>query len=111
LAKLTAMNDSDAFFTHTIVGAPFSVLLGRRRPGRDAAAAGLEIDLAGAEVHLGAPWQDAFILGRAADASGQPRRRPGALLRWLERHALLVAGVGLGALAVTLLLIGARLWT
>lgn len=105
------MNDSDAFFTHTIVGAPFSVLLGRRRPGTTAAAAGLEVDLAGAEIRLSAPWQDAFILGRAADTRGHPRRRPGALLRWLERHALLVAGVGLGALAGALLLIGARLWT
>lgn len=105
------MNDSDAFFTHTIVGAPFSVLLGRRRPGTGATAAGIEVDLAGADVRLGTPWQDAFILGRAADARGLPRRRPGAGLRWLERHALAVAGVGLGALAAALLLTGWRLWT
>lgn len=106
------MTDSDAFFTHTIVGAPFSVLLGRRRPGQDAAAAGIEVDLAGAEVRLGTPWQDAFFLGRAADSSGKPRRRPGAALRWLERHALLVAVAGLVAMAGALivLLIGLKPW-
>lgn len=105
------MNDSDAFFTHTIVGAPFSVLLGQRRPGKGAAAAGIEVDLAGADIRLGTPWQDAFILGRAADARGLPRRRPGVWLRRLERHALAVAGVGLGALVAALLLAGRQLWT
>lgn len=106
------MTDNDAFFTHTIVGAPFSVLLGRRRPGRGGAAAGIEVDLGGAEVRLGTPWQDAFFLGRAADTSGQPRRRPGAALRWLERHALLVAAAGLAAMAGALivLLIGLKPW-
>jgi hypothetical protein len=106
------MTDNDAFFTHTIVGAPFSVLLGRRRSGQDAAAAGIEVDLAGAEVRLGTPWQDAFILGRAADTRGRPRRRPGTALRWLERHALLVAAAGLAALACSgvVLLIGLKPW-
>ena len=40
------MDSTDAFFTHTIVGAPLTVLLGRRQTLASLSSAGVEVDLA-----------------------------------------------------------------
>jgi len=44
------------------------------------------------------------------DRRGQPLRRPGPWLRWAERHALVIALLGLAALAASGAVIGVRLW-
>jgi hypothetical protein len=106
------MEEHEAFLTRTIVGAPFCALLGRRQQPRDAAAAGLAVDLRSGRSRLTEGWNDLVALGRANDERGRPRSRPGALQRWLERHALVIAIGGLAALgaAVLTVLVGARAW-
>ena len=98
------MDEQDAFFTQTVVGAPFSVLLGRRMSAPAARAQGLEIDLASAQVQLGEPWRPWVIERLAELPPGVPRARPRGLRRWLERHALGVAVLGLIGLAGGLVL-------
>jgi hypothetical protein len=95
------MDDSDAFFTRTIVGAPCSLLLGRRITPAQAGEMGLELDLCSGRVRLPQAWADFALLGRINDSRGRPRRRPGVVTRWLERYALVVAVTGLVALAAS----------
>lgn len=91
------MNPQDAYFTHTIVGAPFSVLMGRRAEPGAAEGSGIEVGATG-EAQLSPAWQ-AWAIQRAEDwPAGVPRRRPRGLRRWLERHALGIALLGLLAL-------------
>jgi len=99
------MDDTDAFFTQTIVGAPFSVLLGRRMGARRAPSEGIEVDLSKAEMRLSRGWKDWIVMRQASDHIGQPRPRPGRVRRWLERHALWLALLGLLSLVMT-----AALW-
>lgn len=105
------MNDTDAFFTHTIVGAPQSVLLGRRLGQRELLAQGLQIHPTTGQQALSRLWQDWVVLNHATDPVGLPRRRPGRLRRLLERHALWLATSGLAALLVSALFWGVRLWS
>jgi hypothetical protein len=93
------MDEQDAYFTHAIVGAPFSLLMGRRMDGADLAAAGLVVEPDTGTTRLSPAWQ-AWAIDRAQDwPAGVPRRRPRGLRRWLERHAIGLALLGLVSLA------------
>ena len=92
------MDEQDAFFTQAVVGAPFSVLLGRRLSPGAAQAQGLELDPADGSTRLSPAWQPWVIERLHEQAPGVPRRRPKPLRRWLERHALGIALLGLCAL-------------
>lgn len=104
------MNEADAFFTHAIVGAPKSVVLGRRLSLDAARNQGLQIDMASGQSRLSTLWNEWVILSHATDDTGKPRLRPGRLRGALERHALLIALAGLVTLAVAAALIGGHLW-
>ncbi len=104
------MNESDAFFTHTIVGAPFSVVLGRRLGPKEMAAAGLQVNLGTGEHRLSEIWQDWLVLDHATDRPGRPRRHPGRARQWMERHALWLAAFGLASLLLSAGLWGALAW-
>ena len=95
------MNESDAFFTQTIVGAPFSVVLGRRLGPKELAAAGLEVNLKTGTHQLSETWQDWLVLDHTTDKPGRPRRLPRNGRLWMERHALWLAWSGLLSLLVS----------
>lgn len=105
------MDETDAFFTHTIVGAPLSVLLGRRQAHPTAQASGLKVDLGTGETRLSRLWQEWVVLSHACDPVGQPRLRPGRARRALERHALWIALAGALALIGTAVFWGVWLWS
>lgn len=105
------MDSTDAFFTHTIVGAPLSVLLGRRLTAADTPAQGLHVNLKDGQARLSPLWQEWVLLGHAGDRVGQPRLRPGRLRRLLERHALWLALAGLLALGGTAVFWGLMQWS
>lgn len=88
------MDETDAFFTHSIVGAPFSVLLGRRQGASNASTQGLEVSLAQGNVGLTEGWRSWVLLDHLDTPAGTPRRRPKRLRRWLERHALVISLLG-----------------
>lgn len=104
------MNDTNAFFTQAIVGTPFSVQLGRRLTREEANQSGLVIDFETGESRLTKAWHDWWVLSHAGDAAGLPRLRPGGLRRWLERHALWVALLGLTSLLASALVWGMVFW-
>lgn len=89
------MDETDAFFTHTIVGAPFSVLMGRRLKAGDLAAQGVDVDLAAGTHRLSDSWHDWWVMSHTSDHPGRPRLRPGRLRLWMERHAIWLALLGL----------------
>lgn len=104
------MNDTNAFFTQTIVGAPFSVPLGRRLTREQITQDGLVINLETGENRLTQAWRDWWVLSHAGDATGLPRLHPGRQRRWLERHALWLALLGLASLGASALICGAVFW-
>lgn len=89
------MDKVDAYFTHTIVGAPVSVRLGERAKPPVAEVPGLRASLRTGRFRLNDVWQDWFVLSHELDRVGTPRLRPGRMRRWLERHALWLALLGL----------------
>ena len=105
------MDPTDAFFTQTIVGQPFTVLLGRRQQTHPSSAQGLEIDLSTGESQLCRLWHEWIVLNHEDDAPGTPRRRPGRARRRLERHALWLAFLGMTSLVATLAFWGVRQWS
>lgn len=95
MATLAFMDAQDAYFTHTIVGAPFSMLLGRRMSPELAQLQGVEIEPEQGEARLHPAWQ-AWAIDHAHDwPAGTPRPRSRGLRRWLERHGLGLALLGL----------------
>ena len=98
------MNETDAFFTHSIVGAPKSLILGRRLRPSQLASQGIEVPMSAHPARLTRAWQDWMILRHRDEMPGLPRPRPGKLRRGLERHALLVFSLG-----VLLCLVGGAL--
>lgn len=104
------MNDTNAFFTQTIVGAPFSVELGQRLTREQINQNGLVVDFETGESRLTRAWRDWWVLSHAGDAAGLPRLRPGRLRRWLERHALWLALLGLTSLGASALIWGVVFW-
>ncbi len=105
------MDETDAFFTQTIVGAPLTVVMGRRRPLQQAKAMGVSIDPASGETWLTQVWCDWIVLSHACDPVGLPRMRPGKTRGWLERHALWLALAGLLSLTGSALAWGVLAWT
>lgn len=105
------MDETDAFFTHTIVGAPLSVALGRRQGVPNSQTSGLKVDMAEGETRLSHIWQEWVVLSHACDPVGQPRMRPGRVRRSLERHALWIALLGLLALLGSAGFWGYLLWS
>lgn len=103
------MDPTDAFFTQTVVGAPFTVLLGRRRQPGGTQAEGLRIDLATGESRLSQLWQEWALLSHATPP-GTARTRPGRVRRLMERHALWVAVLGLLSLTGSAVSWGLLLW-
>ena len=101
---------ADAFFTQSVVGAPFTALLGRRRSPGQPSPEGLNVQLATGEHQLTRLWRDWIVLSHACDPVGQPRSRPGKLRGLLERHALWLAVLGLTSLLVTAAIWGVMLW-
>lgn len=104
------MDSTDAFFTQTVVGAPFTLLMGRKVTLKDSGFQGLDLRLATGESSFTRLWQEWVVLSHTSDAPGLPRKRPGRLRRWLERHALLIALMGLMALCATAIYWGIALW-
>lgn len=104
------MDDTDAFFTHTIVGAPFTTVLGKRLPSGSIKREGVKVNVETGESFLTAVWRDWLVLSHQNDLAGQPRRRPGSLRRWLERHALWLALLGLASLLGTATFWSILLW-
>jgi len=96
------MTEQDAFFTQTIVGAPVSVLLGRRQRGTGLEQ-GLEVDMRRDGLRLTPDWQ-AWAATRAVALPGQTFPRPGRWRLFLLRHACLLAAAGLFCLLVGLAL-------
>ena len=89
------MTDQDIFFTHTIVGQPMSVELGKPMVSPAHAAksgqVGLMADLGNNRFSLDPAWKEWCLITSAFPPASAPRRRPGAARRWLERYALLLA--------------------
>lgn len=104
------MNEADAFFTHTIVGAPYTVLLGRRLSAVETINEGIAVHLPSGNQRLSEAWRDWVVLSHACDPVGQPRLRPSKLRRVLERHASVVAIVGLLSLATATIAWGVLVW-
>jgi len=104
------MDATDAFFTQTIVGAPLSVMMGRRLRAENSGLQGLEVDMHTGDNRLTRVWHDWFVLNHTDDAPGSIRKRPGALRRKLERHALWVAILGLLSMATTAAYWGVMQW-
>ena len=104
------MDETDAFFTHTIVGAPLTVLLGRRQSIPGTQGTGVEIGLSSGAGRLSDVWSEWAVLSHACDPVGHPRMRPGPVRRWLERRALLIALAGLLGLAGSAVFWGVQLW-
>ena len=104
------MTEADAFFTQTIVGAPMSVLLGRRVARPVADGEGLQAAMAADDVSLSPSWREWIINTRACAPVGQPRARPGPWRCRLERHAFWIAALGLGSLAASALVWGLLRW-
>ncbi len=102
------MNETDAFFTQTVVGPPFSISLGRPLTTELARAQGLTVDLETGQSRVTAAWHDWLVLSHAMDAPGWPRRIPGALRRRLERHALWLAVFGLVNFVGAVILVAMR---
>ncbi len=105
------MDDPDTFFTLTIVGAPVSLMLGRRMTPTQVRAQGLDVSLETGLGRLTDAWRDVALLGRASDLAGRPRRRPGRTLRWMERHALGIALSGVVCIVAAAVLAGVLLWS
>ena len=89
------MQDADLYFTHTIVGAPMTVALGRpqRAPAHHAGA--MVLDAGTGRAQLTPSWGEWLAARTATHApAGKPWRRPGSLRRFVARHAVLLAASG-----------------
>ena len=105
------MSDADAFFTHTIVGAPMSVLLGRQmHPANHQANEGLQIDPASGDDALSPGWRSWIITTQAHAPVGIPRMRPTRTRHWLERYALVIAATGVLGWLITAVYWSLTLW-
>ena len=97
------MDKVDAYFTHTIVGAPVSVRLGERVQVPEPKVPGLKASLRSGRFRLVDAWHDWVVLRHELDRVGRPRMRPGPIRRLLERHALWIGVLGLLSIAAAVL--------
>ena len=104
------MNETNAFFTQTIVGAALSVPLGHSLTKEQVAQQGLTVDFETGETRLTQTWRDWWALGPGADSDGQPRLWPRGVRRWLERHALWLALLGLTSLLASVVVWRTMFW-
>ena len=104
------MTETDAFFTHSIVGAPQSLSLGRRLHSEDAKRQGLKVHLERGDTGLSKAWREWVVLSHATDPVGQPRLRPGRMRGLMERHALVIATLGLAGLMASAVTMGILFW-
>lgn len=104
------MTDEDLFFTHTVVGQALSVELGRPLDSKTMQTQGLEAGLASGDCSLSRGWKEWCLIQGAYPYAGLPRRRPGHFRRQLERHALVLAVVGLLMVVPTAGLWAALVW-
>jgi ketosteroid isomerase-like protein len=93
------MDDTDRYFTHTIVGAPFTLMLGERAASPAQAAplfSGVQVSAHDGSRSLSAVWREDVLLRRPGDPwlAGTPRRWPGPARVWVERHALWLGASG-----------------
>lgn len=95
------MSDNDVFFTLSIIGARQKVLMGRRMRPADAQTEGLRVAMGAGESQLSRFWHETVLIATERDALGVPRPQPSALRRWLERHALWIATLGVCCLAAS----------
>lgn len=93
------MSDHDTFFTLSIIGTPQQVLMGRRMRPSDVHDEGLRVALQSGDSLLTQIWRERVLLATGKDSVGMPRPQPSALRRWLERHALAIALLGLAGIA------------
>ena len=108
------MTDEDIFFTHTVVGQAMSIEMGRPMDKKSAHAhtqpSGSQVGFVGGHFSLPQVWKEWCLIQGAYPYAGLPRRRPGRFRRWLERHALLLASVGLLMLLSATGLLVALIW-
>jgi hypothetical protein len=98
------MTDEDMFFTNTIVGSALSLPLGNIPTAQTQYTDGIQIGMLSGRRSLAKSWLDWLEIQGSYPYIGQPRRRPGALRRWLERNALFIAMAGLCLLVAALVL-------
>ncbi|MDZ4189746.1 MAG: hypothetical protein U1D25_16805 [Hydrogenophaga sp.] len=104
------MDDTDAFLTQTIVGAPYSIYLGHQLEASNPSTQGIEVPMRGGDARLSRMWKEWIVINRSSELVGQPRRRPGQVRHWLERNSLLLALLGVLSLMVTVAFWGLILW-
>jgi hypothetical protein len=95
------MSDHDTFFTLSIIGTQQQVLMGRRMRPSDVHDEGLRIALQSGDSLLTQIWRERVLLSTGKDHVGMPRPQPSALRCWLERHALVIALLGLTGVAAS----------
>jgi len=104
------MNETDLYFTHTIVGAPQTVMLGVRVTLPAVSLHGVEVNLSQGHSRVSQAWQDWLVLHQDDPASGSPRTRPGPARRWLQRHSLALALLGLASSSAALGWLAWQFW-
>ena len=87
--------NTSAFLTHCIVGAPHSILLGKRQLPAVGAETGLAIGMKTGLFSFSAAWSDWCVLSHDLDKPGKPKEYPSKLRLYLERHALVIALFGI----------------
>lgn len=103
------MNETDLYFTHTIVGAPQTVMLGVRVTLPSVSLHGVEVNLSQGQSRVNQAWQDWLALQQHHSVTGRPLPRPGRTRRWLLRHSLTLALLGLASLSAGLALLAWQL--
>lgn len=108
------MTDEDIFFTHTVVGQAMSIEMGRPMDRKNAQAhvqaSGSQVGFVDGHFSLSQAWKEWCLIQGAYPYAGLPRRRPGRFRRRLERHALILASVGLLMLLLATGLLVVLIW-
>ncbi|MGY8905527.1 MAG: hypothetical protein ACKVIH_13355 [Burkholderiales bacterium] len=104
------MNETDLYFTHTIVGAPQTVMLGMRVTLPKVSVHGVEVNMSQGHARISQAWQDWLMLHQDDTAPGTPRARPGPTRRWLQRYSLALALLGLASTAAAAGFMAWQLW-